>query len=230
MAQGDLKGTLTGGGASITNPSDATGSVAVSVGDLVFVIIDEVTNLTASGASDNLGNTYAATNAGSDTGTSTGRAFWSRVTVAGTLTTISIAATASANDYAIFAVVIEGAFDASPLDTNPANVTTDSTSPFTCPSTGTLAQAKETVIAWACVSTTETWAATSPNLLAGQQTQGNLRAVIGYQTVAATTAVAPEFTAAGNPAQAATLGTSSFKLTAVAGGGTSGNLLLLGCG
>ena len=44
------------------------------------------TSLTVTAVTDNLGNTYSATNAGSDNGNITGRAFYSRVTVPGTLT------------------------------------------------------------------------------------------------------------------------------------------------
>src|SRR5215471_10153473 len=108
MALGDLKGTLTGNGNSVTNPSDLSGSVAVNVNDLVVVVFGQQTNLTATGVTDNLGNTYTAQNAGTDAGTSTGRAFYSIVTVSGTLTVCHVAASASTNDYAGIAGVFEG--------------------------------------------------------------------------------------------------------------------------
>lgn len=211
MAFGGLKGTLVGAANSITNPIDATGSVVVAVGDLVFGVIGEQTSLTAGTVTDNLGNTYAATQAGTDAGTSTGRAYYSRVTVAGTLTAVHFAATASTDNVAVVAAVIEGPFVTSPLDANPTNITSDITSPFTCPATGTLAQASEVVMAWGVATGSTVWAATSPNLLATQQaTQSVLHTVVGYQAVAATTTVSPAFTAASNPTDAV-LGTASFK-------------------
>jgi hypothetical protein len=220
MAQGDLLGTLTGNGASVTNPSDATGSVSVSVGDLIFAVFGEQTNLTTTGATDNLGHTYTAQNAGSDGGVGTGRAFYKIVTSAGTLTTVSFAATASSDNYACFVAVLEGPFTA--IDTNVANGTTDTTSPHTCPASGTLSQAAESVVCWGVGSSAGGWgvvSATSPNLLAGQAVEapGTPRTVIGYQTVAATTSVAPEFTSAANP-NAIVLGTCSFTHTAGASG------------
>ena len=211
MAFGDLRGTLVGNGNSVTNPSDLIGSVAVSVGDLVYVVFGQQTGLTASGVTDDLGNTYTALNAGNDPGTPTARAFYSRVTTGGTLTTVSVAATASANDYAGVVAVIEGPFVTSPLDANPANGTNDVTSPFTCPATGTLAQANEAVLCFYCATSNATFSATSPNLLATQRGNASaVKVVVGHQTVAATTTVSPEFTGT-NPTGQSILGTASFK-------------------
>lgn len=211
MAFGGLRGTLAGNATSITNPFSATGSVAVSVGDLVYAVLCEQTSLTVTAVSDNLGNTYSALNAGTDAGAATGRAFYSRVTVAGTLTSVSATCTASSDNVAFVVAVIEGPIIVSPLDANPANITSDITSPFTCPATGVLAQANEIVMCWASVNTSTSYAATSPNLLALQQASATvIRGMIGYQAVAATTSVSPAFTAASNPTQCI-LGTSSFK-------------------
>lgn len=214
MAFGGLKGTLTGSAASITASNSIAGSVAVAVGDLIFAVSCQQTALTSTAATDNLGNIYTAQNAGTLSGAAvSGRAFWSLVTVAGTLTSIAIAATASANDWCGVAGVIEGPFDPSPLDTNPANITTDITSPFTCPATGTLAQASEVVMAWGATTNASnfSWSATSPNLLAiGASSALIVRVALGYQAVSATTTVSPEFTAGGNPT-ADVLGTCSFK-------------------
>lgn len=213
MAFGGLKGSaLTVTQNSITNPTDIAGSVAVAVGDLIFGVIGEQASLTATTTiTDNLGNTYAYVNAGTDAGTSTGRAFWSRVTVAGTLTVIHVPATASSDNVAAVAGVWEGPFSLSPLDKAPSNITSDITSPFTCPSTTTLSQANEVVLAWAVATGSTAWTATSPNtLLSSLATQSVLHTVVGYQTVTATTAVAPVFAAASNPTDAV-LGTVSFK-------------------
>lgn len=212
MAFGDLLGTLQAAANSITNPFNATGSVTVSVGDLVYCLVVEQTSLTVTGVTDNLGNTYTALNAGNDAGAVTARAFYSRVTTAGTLTSISAAATASANNVVHIAAAFEGPFDStSPLDANPANGTTDVTSPFSCPATGTLAQADELVVAWVAANHSTAYTADSPMTeqveLASQTViKGN----IASKVVAATTTTTPSFTSAANPTQIV-LGTSSFK-------------------
>ena len=96
MAFGDSKGSLTANVGSVTNPTNLTWSVVVAVGDLVFVDFGQQTNLTATDTvTDNLGNTYVAVNAGTDAGSVSIRCFYTRVTVAGTLTQISVPATAS---------------------------------------------------------------------------------------------------------------------------------------
>src|SRR3990167_9155524 len=211
MAFGGLKGTLSKAANSITNPTDATGSVVVAIGDLVYAVVGEQIGVTATAVTDDLGNSYAALQAGTDAGTSTGRAFYSRVTAAGTLTVCHVAATGSTQNVAIVVAVIEGPFVVSPLDANPTQISSDITSPFTCPATGTLAQATEVVMAWGVGTGSTVWAATSPNLLAlNLATQSVLKVAVGYQAVAATTSVSPAFTAAANPNDAV-LGTSSFK-------------------
>lgn len=205
---GLLKGTLLGSGASVTNPSVALGSVDVLVGDLIFALFAEQTNLTVSGAVDNLGNTYAPQNAGSDGGVPTGRVFWSRVTNPGALTQINFAATASADDYNIMVAVIGGPFAVACVDANPAN-STSSNATTTCPATGTLAQAKEVVMAW-YVPSGGTPAATAPNVLAGIEFgTRNVIAALGYQAVNSTASVAPVFTNTGGFGSAQ--GTMSFK-------------------
>jgi hypothetical protein len=211
MAFGGLKGTLTANGASTTASNSLTGSVVVAVGDLVWVAFGEENVIFATTVSDNLGNTYTALNAGTDAGITTLKCYWSRVTVAGTLTSVAVAASATTNNWAGVVAVIEGPFATSPLDANPANTTADITSPFTCPATGTLAQADEVVMCSGVRDVASAWSATSPNLKALEvTTQINPSVVVGYQLVAATTTVSPEFTAAANPT-ADVLTTASFK-------------------
>jgi hypothetical protein len=211
-----LRGTLTGNGTDVTNPTNATGSVSVSVGDLIFAAFGQETDLTATAVNDNLTNSYTAQNAGTDAGATTGRAFYSIATNAGTLTTVSFTATASARDYACFVAVLEGVFGA--IDANPANSTADITSPYTCPATGALSQAAESVLCWYTGRSLGVLSATSPNLLAGQDASSTLvRTAIGYQTVAATTTVSPEFTSADDPS-VAVAGTASFTHTGGSGG------------
>lgn len=212
MAFGSLKGALTGSLASITASANnmTNAGISVSVGDLVFAVVGQQTNLTTTGCSDNLGNTYTAVDAGTDAGAVTARAFYARVTTAGTLTTVTAAATASSNDFAGVAAVIEGPFATSPLDAHPANITSDITSPFNCPATGTLAQADEVVIGWGAANQNTSWGSVEPNSVAANANQStNVKVVVGYQAVSATTSVVPVFTAASNPTQAI-LGTASF--------------------
>jgi uncharacterized protein YsxB (DUF464 family) len=211
MAQGDLRGNLTASVASVTNPTNLTGSVAVSLRDLIFVAFSQQTALTATTVTDNLGNTYTAINAGTDAGTATLRCYRAPVTVAGTLTQISVAATASTNDASGVAAVIEGPFFAAPLDANPAN-TSDATTPFTCPATGTLAQAEEVIIAAIGVGANTTVAATSPFTLSGTVARANISTGVSRQKVSATTTQTPEFT--GTSATAVQT-TASFKLAKI---------------
>jgi hypothetical protein len=197
MAFGGLRGTLEVASGSITNPTSAVGSVAgVVAGDLVVCTLSQQIALTVTDVDDNLGNTYTPIWAGVDTGNNTARSFYSVVTNAGTLTSVDATCTASSNDVAFVAAVFEGTFAASPLDAAPAH-NTDNTSPYTCPATGTLAQADELVVACSSgqAAAGTAWSATSPNLLAVQIASSTvIRAVIGYQVVSATTSVAPEFT------------------------------------
>ncbi len=215
MAFGDVKGTFGASQASITNPMPsvpATGSAVVDVGDLIIHAIVEQTGLTATTVSDNLGNVYAALNAGNDTGAVTLRTYYSRVTVAGTITSIDTVATASANDCITASATLTGPFEDAPLDKNPANGTADLTTPYTCPATGTLSQSAEVVVAFLARGTsTSIPSATSPNILVGTVTRVNIiRLAIGSQVVAATTSVSPEFTSAADPAECI-LGTASFR-------------------
>jgi hypothetical protein len=216
MAFGALKGTLSGTSGSITSPFAVTtgGPVTVAVGDLVIAVLTQQTALTVTGVTDNLGNTYTAQNVGTDAGAVTGRAFYSRVTVAGSLTTVTFAATASANDVAAAAAVIEGPFAAPPIDKNLANVTNDITSPFSATVTGTLTQADEVVAAWCSMQPgVTTWAASAPLTKHISVATGNVGVVISTATVAATTSVAPEHTNAVAPSSTV-LGSMTFMKAA----------------
>lgn len=229
MAQGDLKGTaLTATANSIpASFSNTAGSATVAIGDIIIVVVAEQTSLTCTGVNDNLGNIYFDWNGtGIDAGAISGRAFYSIATVAGSLTTVTAACTASANNGSLVGGVFEGPFTA--IDKAPAyNNNTDTTSPFTCPATGTLTQAAEFVASFHASSAVNTFSATAPNTkLAQADAQSVCTVVVGYQTVAATTSVAPEFTAAsggGNSVQ----GTASFKFqTGIARDPGQGNLAL----
>lgn len=211
---GDLLGTFSAAANSISNPLNATStyaSVNVVAKDLVVAVIGEQTTLTTSGVSDNLGNTYTAVNAGADAGAITGRAFYSRVSVAGNLTTISASCTASTDNVAMVGAAFKGPFSSSILDAAPANNNnTDSSSPFTCPATSSMAQKIEMVVCWMTGDSNATWSATSPNTKAIQiasQTVAN--AILGYQTVTSTVSVSPAFT--GTNPTVSVQGTMSFR-------------------
>jgi hypothetical protein len=121
------------------------GAAKVNIGDLVIAAIHETLSLTATAATDDLGNTYTAINAGTDAGTTTLRGFYSRVTVAGYITTITITCTAGTDDFIAIGAAYKGPFSSPPIDKTPAN-TTDATTPFTTSTTGTLSQADELIV------------------------------------------------------------------------------------
>jgi len=214
MAFGDQKAIgvaiLTGASIGASNPIAIQTPPVVAVGDLVVALMAQQTALTASGCTDNLGNTYVAQNAGTLSGTTiSGRLFYSRVTVPGTLSSVTIAATASANDFSCLCAVFTGPFVTSPVDSSPANGTTDITTPYSCPASATLAQASELVIGWSANNAAATWAASSPFTLTNQTNQANTHAVISHLVTSATTAQTPAFT--GTAPTATVLGTLTFK-------------------
>ena len=226
MAFGSRKGSLKTSATSVTNPLTASGSVAVVVGDLVVAHFAERTTPTGGTVSDNLGNTYTAPRVATDAGNATGRAYYSRVTVAGTLTSVSVATTASTDDASFTVAIYEGPFPTSPLDKNPADDTTDTTSPETCPLSTALAQADELVVG--CMATTNGLTATgvsSGNLdvaqtSAGEGAANSIGSAIGSFVVSATTSTSVAFTTASNPAQVV-LHTLTFKKDLSAGVGAA---------
>lgn len=212
MAAGSLRGTLTLQSASTVGSNIATGSVVVSAGDLIFVAVGEQNAITCTGVTDNLGNTYSAVNAGTDAGNTTLRCFFAYNGTAGTLTDVTVAATASGNNIVIPVAVIEGPIEASSLDANPANGT-DSGSPWVCPATGALVQSNEIVMCAMSVNSAAAVSATSPNLLAIHEAGQSPSTAIGYQLVASAASVTPEFTSGAGSQGAQT--TASFKLQGV---------------
>lgn len=204
-----VKGTLQVAVNSVLNPTVATGSVVVAVGDLIVATFAEQTALTVTAVTDNLGNTYTAQNAGLDAGTVSGRAFYSRVTAGGTLTQVNFAATASANNAVGLAVGYAGPFLAPPIDANPALVE-DITSPFASPATGTLTSVPSLVVGWCCNGAAGAWAPAVPMLEQIELvTQAVLTSRIGSWRVDVTTTVTPGWTGT-NPTDSV-LGTMSFR-------------------
>ena len=213
MAFGDIRGSKTGNATSVTaSNACATGTnIVVVVGDLIVAAFAEQAAMTVSACTDNLGNTYTALGAGADAGTVTGRGFYTRVTVAGSISQLTFTATASSNNYACAASVFEGPFAVNPLDAQPAVILNDNTTPYTCPATGTLAQADEKIVNVIVHNGNPLFTATAPNISAIQiATASVLRLGIGHQTVTSTASVTPAWTSSATPT-ASGYNTVSFK-------------------
>lgn len=205
MAFGDGRGTLSGSGGSITASNTATGSVAVFTGDLIVITTAELgtANTFATTATDNLGGSYTQVQFTNSANGVACRLLYRYVSTPGTLTTVTIAATASGNDYAISVVAFEGPFTSTPLD-RAVSAGADLTSPFTATiGTGTLSQANELVIYSMALTRGQTITlATSPlvmqqNVASGTANGANtVSACTGSQIVSATTSLQPSFTCA----------------------------------
>lgn len=192
MAFGSLIGTFSAILGSITASTNATvigGAKAVIVGDLVVGVLAEQTSVTVTGAFDNLGNTYTALQAGTDAGNSTGRAFYSRVSAAGNLGTVSFTCSASAHDVVAVGGIWSGPFLPSLLDKNPTQTTGDVVSPFQTPASGALAFSSEVIVGWIAASgVSSAYTAVSPMLLvADLASSNNVKSSLGYQVATATT-------------------------------------------
>lgn len=214
MAFGSLIGTaFTGTATSIPNPFPTTvGSATVAVGDLVFAAVAEQTNLTITAINDNLGNVYVPLTAGDDAGAITLRAFYSLVSVAGTISAISATDTAGTDDAVIMGAAFSGPFASSPLDANPAqSVNADLVTPYTCPPTGVLSQADELIIAWFARNSGTGTTITAPGTQIVQINSASvIRASMGVLVVADTASVTLEFTSVADPTQDI-MGVASFK-------------------
>lgn len=212
MAFGDLKGTFGVALNSALTSNVATGSAtSVVAGDLVYAVFAQQTALTVSLVTDNLGHTYTASSVGTDAGSISGRAFYTRVTASGSLTSLTGTATASTQNVAFIAAAFAGPFAVPPIDANPAEITAGSAgTSYTCPATGDRVQAVELVVGWIARGAGTAFTATSPNTVAVQlatQTVGN--AVIGYQTTVTSSSFSPVFTSA-TTAGVRVLGVNSF--------------------
>ncbi len=203
----------TGSGAANSSGTVAsTGNVNAAVGDYIIVAVADQMGGPAPTISDVSSNTYTALS-GPTTNTVRASKWYSKVTnpLAGSISAVFTSANASR---AIVAAVWDGAlFSATPLDTNVTNAN-DSTTPFNCPTSGTLAQANEMVVGFTFSAGNTDFTATAPNLLAvsvastGGGAAGNSAVAIGYQYVTATTAVVPVFA---GTSRTSVQGTCSFK-------------------
>lgn len=214
MAFGDVLATASNTAASISNPFAVSAGFAVSPGNLVVVAVAQRTTLSASAMTDGLGNTFTAFSSGFDGGNATIRGYYSIITTSGTCTP-SVVTTSGTEDGAIVAVGFEGPFAASPLDANPT-IVQDTATPFTGPATGTLAQDDELIVAYIGMANGRAMTATSPSsltlsVISGLEGAANtIGCAVARQVVAATTSVAPAWTAGGTLSSDG-LGTVSFK-------------------
>jgi hypothetical protein len=192
-----LRGSLSGGAASITNPIVASGSVALEKGDLIIAVLGEQTALTVTAVTDNLGNSYTAQNAGTDAGTVSGRMFRAIAAARGTLTSVSFAATASADDASCVAAVFRGPFEN--IDINAANVTNDTTNPLSSNSTGTLSTGRQLAVGWiaGAFSTSGLDTASGFSVAASQRQSTAIETMISYKVVSDNSALTADFTGAG---------------------------------
>lgn len=209
MAFGALIASGTASGASIAAANAVAITGAVSVGDVILAVMGEQTALTATGVTDNLGNTYTALNAGTDAGSVTGRAFVARVTSPGNLSSVTVAATSSGNDFAVAATCWSGPAQLG-QEAAPANITSPVTSPFICPGTGTsMSNPSNLVIGWGSGNVNATWTASSPTTIAIQSTRTNAHVVISYLVVTSAASVSCIMT--GSNQSQIVLGTLSLR-------------------
>ncbi len=174
----------------------ALGPVTVKLGDLVVAVFADMVGGSAPTIGDNLSNSWTAL-AGPTTNTIRLSAWFTVVTVAGALTatiTFGSVALTRAGVLGLFRIV-----PGAPLDLNPANAN-DSTSPYVCPSSGTLTQTDETVIGYGALAGagTDTLAAVAPDLLVASDGTSlgaaDATAIMTYRTVKLSTSIAPSFT------------------------------------
>lgn len=212
MTQASLKSVFSAATDAQVNGTSyaASGSLYVAVGDLIFA----VGRFAVGGNrtwSDNLGNTWTNIDAN-------GLRSYCRITTAGTLTTITMSWSSQSSGAALVnATIFEGPFETSPLDRNPGG-STDTTDPYTCPASGTLAKATELVLGVFIYTRPNgsTLTTSSPFAIASQTDTGTTAssygAAVNYAQTNTTSALTPAFATNIN-ISSGTLYTNSFKFT-----------------
>lgn len=207
--------------AKATGTTLALGPVTVAAGDVIVVLFGDQVAGTAPTIGDNIGgNTWTALT-GPNTNTARISKWYCIVTNGGSMTvTVTFQSSAGARAGAL-GVWDASLFGASPLDSNVANAN-DSTSPYDCPLSGTLAQANEIVLGFcARASSAALSAGASETGIIEAHSSGsggagaNVSVGLTYRLVTATTSIQPQMT---GTSVAGVVGTASFKITPIAAG------------
>jgi hypothetical protein len=213
---GHLRATFTNNSANPGGGITASGAVNVAFNDLI--VVNYAARSVMGGPlafTDNLGNVYAPLSVASS-GAGRVQPFFSRVTVPGTLTDVIAAHANSTDDVALVVAIFAGPFDAAPLAKNPS-ASSDSSSPYECPDTGTLASGNNTLVVGVVAqgNGATAYSSTSPFTLAGFASSGagadTVSGAINYRVVTATESQTPRFTTATNTS--GSTGTAAFTLS-----------------
>jgi hypothetical protein len=206
--------TSAGNTGKSTGTTLTLGPVTVVVNDLAVVAFADQVAGSAPTIADDLGQSWTAL-AGPTTNTARISKWYSRVTVAGSMTvTITFG---SSNNSRAGAVCIYNNIAATPLDANPANAN-DATSPYDTPATGALAQTNELVLGFGAlagpvgdvVAATDPDGAVQKQATTGGSAGSNSMAVMIMRLVRSTTTVTPQFTDT-TANRTGVLGTATFK-------------------
>ena len=213
---GHLRATFTNHSANPGGGITASGAVNVAFNDLIVVNYAARSVMAGPLAfTDNLGNAYAPLSV-ANSGAGRVQPFFARVTVPGNLTDVIAAHTNSTDDVALVVAIFAGPFDAAPLAKNPS-ASTNSSSPYECPDTGTLTSGKNTLVVGfvAQGDGATAYSSTSPFTLAGFASSGagadTVSGAINYRVVTATESQTPQFTTATNTS--GSTGTAAFTLS-----------------
>lgn len=207
--------------AKATGTTLALGPVTVAAGDVIVVLFGDQVAGTAPTIGDNIGgNTWTALS-GPTTNTARLSKWYCVVANGGSMTvtvTFQSSAGARAGALGVWDATI---FGASPLDANVTNAN-DSTSPYDCPLSGTLAQTDEIVLGFCSRASNAALAAgASETGIIEAHSSGsggagaNVSVGLTYRKVSATTSIQPQMT---GTSVAGVVGTASFKTTSIVAG------------
>jgi hypothetical protein len=207
--------------AKATGTTLALGPVTVAAGDIIVVCFGDQVAGTAPTIGDDIGGNTWTPLSGPTTNTARLSKWYCIVTNGGSMTvTVTFGSSANARAGAL-GVWDSSIFGASPLDANVTNAN-DSTSPYDCPLSGTLAQTDEIVLGFCSRASN---AALSAGALetgiieahsSGSGGAGaNVSVGLTYRKVTITTSIQPQMT---GTSVAGVVGTASFKITPISAG------------
>lgn len=120
-----------------------SGSQAVEVGDIIYVTFSAQFSPTVTGVSDSQSSSYTGPVFASETNTRHW-SYYRRVTAAGTITSVTFGMSVNNGSRVVAATFLRGPFAESPLDVN--TFVDDISNPYGPVTSGTLAQAEETIL------------------------------------------------------------------------------------